>query len=352
MHDLSDRLRALDHLESPDLWPTVAQREPDQPDPRFDQRASRLRRSATLALAAVLLAGAGAGIWAGAVDHARTPDSRRGATYVTSRALSRSASARREAEHLLHLLRLPPGSEFSSSAPPGSGSLLRSPFELPATPDVVDLAHYFIVPMAPEAAISWIKGHLPGGGTASQSGTSSDGGRTVLWELAISWPASGPVTGIFGWRSLVIELAALPESRAALRVDSEVTWLPEKNAADRVPGGVKVLVATVPGFPGGSAPVTTHSLAVIDKLRAAVNHLPVELPGTASCAADLAGGLVELVFRAAQSGPPVAVVHADKFGCGAVGVTVNGKRGLTLIGGRTIVALAVRLLGIKVASGP
>lgn len=353
MAELKERLQALDGLESPEIWRDIVTRRPSLP-PRRDPSA--MRHAAVLVLVTAVTLGAGAGIFFGARSASTSGTSVGPAISSFPAPPSREALARMEAVRLLSSLHLPPGSKESATAPAGSAVTLKEPFTIAASPDLVDLTRYYTVPLAPAAVVAWLKTRHPKEATLGGSGTVSGPGGTYAWELGLTWPlakvqprtssSSGQVIDSAG---IAIEAISLSAGQSALRVDAEVTWLPAKNKADLVPFGMKLLTASVPG--SKTAAVTTHSRSVIERLRKAIDALPVASPGARSCPADLFGHTVRLVFASHAGVAPAAVVQADESGCGFVSIMVGGKTGRALSGGVGIFDLAARLLGIKASSG-
>lgn len=362
MADLKERLQALDRLETPDIWLDVLTRRPELPPRR---NPSALRHAAVLVLVTAVTLGAGAGIWFGARS-AFESGSATGPAISTfphtpvrnseSAPPSRATLARMAAEHLLSELRLPPGTSRSAAAPAGSDSRLKTPLAVPADADLVDLTRYYTVPLSPSRVLSWVKSHRPTGASASIGGGMAGGQVSPgLWGLGLTWPparvqprlAPRGDGEVIDSAAVMIEATVLPGGRSALRVDSEVTWLPPKDRSDVVPASVKVLTASVPDTKAAS--VTTHDQKVIEQLRKAVSGLPVAPPSARSCPADLFGQSVRLAFGSPGVATPAAVVTADRSGCGFVSVIVDGKKGRKLEGGPIIVRLALRLLGLKLA---
>ncbi len=344
MPDLSDHLRALDRAESPDLWEEIRSR---RPGPPIKPPGSLLRHVALLAVVVIVSAGAGVGIWAGLKTSATTGPS---AVVVPSKPASASSRALKEAEHLLGLLRLPAGSKPSSGPPAGSASQLRLPFSSVASPDQVDLTRYFTVPGAPTAVLAWVKDHAPIGGSVTGTGGSGGAGPSLV-ALSFGWSAN---SASIESAQLLLEAVAMPGRESALRVDSEVVWLPKKNKADLVPANDTVFLSATFDRAGGQQKTDTTNPSVIERLRQAIDRLPIEPPGAQHCPADLPGGAVTLLFQSEGPSPlppsrrhpteKPAIVRADASGCGTVTITVDGKQGRPLSGGPGIVALASRLL--------
>jgi hypothetical protein len=94
-------------------------------------------------------------------------------------------------------------------------------------------------------------------------------------------------------RSLIVSVAAGGAGITAMRVDADVTWLPPKPAAERIPAAAKVVTITpLPGTPlpgiGSAArapgaqhlwPVTITSPATVAGIAAVVDGLPRFPPG-------------------------------------------------------------------------
>jgi hypothetical protein len=299
----------------------------------------------------VALAGCGQGAITPATVVTQRLDAATPAKPAKPAQTARPSIARREARHLLTLLRLPTGSHGSSSPPAGSGSLLNAPGQTPGTPNLVDLHRFYVVPMAAQATLSWIKSNLPQGASLVGTSVSSGGSTTTyeIWGITLSWPVDGKVLDT---AELNIELLALSGHRSALRVDSQVVWLPAKNRYDFVPSTVTRLTVTVVHPPSPVKPITTTTLSTINRFRHAIARLSVMPAGTFHCPADFAGSTIRLAFRQNAGGAPVAVVEADGSGCGIVTISLGSKQGTELWGGRTIVQLAEHLLGLHLAGVP
>jgi hypothetical protein len=212
----------------------------------------------------------------------------------------------------------------------------------PMSPDLVTRTRWYRAPGAPLAVLAWITEHCPAGMTLSGSGGAGwiparCGSARQLRPppAAPGMPRSGlhfpPVwddtfSGAAG--ELMVSVAADGPGMVAVRVDAQVVWLPAKPAGERVPATARVVTIThVPGSgpqPAGDAPVTVTDPATVARIAAVIDRLPVYPPGIRFCPLDDGSGM-RLTFRAAISGPALAVVTAQSGGCGTVAVTIGGK---------------------------
>jgi hypothetical protein len=153
---------------------------------------------------------------------------------------------------------------------------------------------------------------------------------------------------------LVVSVAGDGPGKVAIRVDAQVIWLPAKPAAERIPATAKVVTIThVPGFepqPAGDAPVTITDPGKVARIAAVIDGLPVFPPGVMSCPLDRGDGM-RLTFRATLSGPALAVVMAPNGGCGAVAVTIGGKRMPALGQAASVQQQVAAIAGLHWAAG-
>jgi hypothetical protein len=140
----------------------------------------------------------------------------------------------------------------------------------------------------------------------------------------------------------------------AIRVDAQVLWLPAKPAEERIPAAAKVVtIIHVPGSgpqPAGDAPVTITDPAAVARIASIVDGLPVFPPGIMNCPLDDGSGM-RLSFRAALSGPALAVVTAQSGGCGAVAVTIGGRPMPTLDGAPSLQQQVAAVAGLRWPAG-
>jgi hypothetical protein len=226
---------------------------------------------------------------------------------------------------------VPEGARRLSAAPTVERGVLKTPDELPETPDVVDKAGWWIVPGAPPSVLAWEGRHLPHRFSASGTGTGSGPGF-MMWNQSESLP---DVPGVLDSRGLVV--TAVPDGHeTAIRVDAEVTWQPARPASEKVPAAVKAVTISIdPTLNQGGGkpqkPVTITDPAKVRALTALINGLTLFPPGAFDCPADFGGNLV-LTFRAGPRTPALAVATVDLSGCDGVDLTIGGRPQPTLAG--------------------
>ncbi len=210
---------------------------------------------------------------------------------------------------------------------------LTAPGEGPeATPDVATATRWWRVPGRPQSVLAWIAAHRPAGFTAAGSGSGASMPSPSV-TLPQSWTevfALAPVPGVLTRRLLVV-LAVPSRGQTALRTDAQVTWLPPRAAAERIPPGVRA-VAVSPVFglnPDAGRDRLDHAFTVTDpatvaRIVALADALTVDPPGVRSCPADF-GGAMRLAFLTRPGGPVLARFTATYGGCGAVSVSIGGK---------------------------
>jgi hypothetical protein len=143
--------------------------------------------------------------------------------------------------------------------------------------------------------------------------------------FAVSFRVSGPHEHFAGLAYYFQPVGTTGEE-TEIRVDSQAVWEPSRSAAELAPAGGTVEVT---GFSllsttkASSGPVTVRlSVARADKLRAAVNALPLGPPP--SCMEDAL--LYRIVFRSTKGTP--ASLEADGWGCSAVVLVAEHGRSM------------------------
>ncbi len=238
----------------------------------------------------------------------------------------------------------PPGARRLSAAPSVAAGILKQPVQVPQTPTLVDDASWWQAPGQPQAVLAWEQAHLPRRFTSAGSGMNYGPGVTTAWSEEFSLPA---LPAVLTSRQLIIEVVSAGNGQTAIRVDSQVIWLPAKPPAERVPAGAKsVTISSLPGSlvaPEPPSPVTIRNQAELRRIASLADSLPVFPPGTYNCPMDNGSG-VELTFRSAD-GRTLAVVDADQTGCETVSVTVDGQSLPALSGGGSLAQLVLSLTG-------
>jgi hypothetical protein len=203
---------------------------------------------------------------------------------------------------------------------------LTEPGEWPGGLDLARVTRWWRVPGRPQAALAWIRAHLPSGFTAAGTGTGTRAGAES-WTDTFALPA---VPGVLTERELVA-LATAYRGQTAIRLDAQVVWLPARPAAERVPADAAVVTVT-PVFGSNSnsrAERLDHAFTVTDpakvaRIVAVVNGLTRFPDGAYSCPADF-GGQMRLTFSTRAGGPVLARLTAPYGGCGSVSFRLGGR---------------------------
>jgi hypothetical protein len=226
----------------------------------------------------------------------------------------------------------PPGARRLTAAPDAGEGVLKHQVDSPGTPDLVDAASWWLAPGQPTAVLAWEKAHLRRRFTSAGYGSTGQTGVWWAWYDEFALPA---VPAVLDSRELIVEVASAGNGQTAIRAEAQVTWLPAKPAAERVPAAAEsVTISALPPdyqAPAPPAPVTITNRDEVRRIASLADGLPVWPPGEYNCGPDR-GYLMMLTFRGAGGGT-LAVVAPDPTGCGTVSFTVGGKKLLTLAGG-------------------
>jgi hypothetical protein len=207
--------------------------------------------------------------------------------------------------------------------PPGAVRLARRP-SLPSGSATVfldssaqaDITAYWRVPGAATALQAWEKAHI------ARSFIAQD----VIagppdWSTMYTLPA---VAGVLPKREMNVQFYAVGGGDTVIMAEAMVEWQPPRPATEKIPGTARVVtIATfVPGQ-GNPAPVTITSTAVVRRLAALVDGLPLStVDNDVPCGS--AGVALTLTFRAVAGGPQVAFTGPG--GCDyAMSVRISGK---------------------------
>jgi hypothetical protein len=284
------------------------------------------------------------------------------AATAAAAAVSPAQRAAADAASLLAAFRPPPG---ATRTEPLTVAVLAQ-VDQPLSRDLVTRTRWYLAPGKPLTVLAWVTEHCPSGLTLVGAGGEGwsparcgsarqlpqprlPGMRPGLrfpavWDDLFSNPAG----------ELVVSVAANGPGRVAIRVDAQVLWLPAKPAEERIPAAAKVVtIIHVPGSgpqPAGDAPVTITDPAAVARIASIVDGLPVFPPGIMNCPLDDGSGM-RLSFRAALSGPALAVVTAQSGGCGAVAVTIGGRPMPTLDGAPSLQQQVAAVAGLRWPAG-
>jgi hypothetical protein len=313
-------------------------------------RAS-VRLPGALALgAAVVLSGCAVAHAPGAPDK---PTRSTGVPLTSAKSPARPAPApeRRavaEADAILASFAVPKGARKLAAAPSVDKGVLKSSFEEPATPDLVDKAEWWIAPGAPQSVLAWEARHLSHRFLPDGIGTSYGRGSATTWDETFLLPA---VPAVFDSRDLLVQVVQ-DGAKTAIRVDAQVSWQPARPASEKVPAAAKaVTISADSGLNQGGnkspKPVTITDRARVRALTALINGLGLFPPGDFSCPSGFGDDLV-LTFRAGPRALALAVATVDFGGCDSVDFTIGGKPQPTLAGpGTDIGPRILKLAGLS-----
>jgi len=253
--------------------------------------------------------------------------------------------AEQDAAAILAAFVAPPGARHLAAPPVG----LKSPSDLPGTPDLVDKAGWWQVAGAPRQVLDWMKAHVPHRFTLDGWGA-LDRGTGPIWSDSFDLPA---VPGVLLSRQLVLNATSAGNGRTAIRVDAQVIWLPARAPGETIPAGATaVTLSLTPEMNARNkapAPVTVTDQATVRKLTGLIDGLPLFPEGTYSCPMDNGSSLV-LTFRAGHGGPALAVATVRLTGCEGVNLTIGRQQqpGLGPVdGGRSTAAKALKTAGLN-----
>jgi hypothetical protein len=237
-----------------------------------------------------------------------------------------------DADAILASFAVPKGARKLSGAPSVGNGILKSPPQVPGTPDLVDKAEWWIAPGAPQSVLAWETRHLSHRFSTAGSGTGYGRNIPTTWTQLFSLPA---VPAVLDSRELVVEVVQ-DGDKTAVRVDAQVTWQPARPASEKVPAAAKAVTVSMEiGLNQGGKkppkPVTITDPAGVRALTALINGLAPFPPGDFNCPADFGDNLV-LTFRAGPRAPALAVATADLAGCDGVDFTIDGRSQPALAG--------------------
>lgn len=270
------------------------------------------------------------------------------ATTSTSQAAtsqSHQRQAQADAAAILAGFVVPPGGRKLPGPPTGQAKELKRISGSSGSPNWIDKTGFWQVKGDPQQVLAWTASHVGrshlGGGL--QTSLPVPGQPETIWQRDYLFP---PVPGVEDSRELTVETADAGHGQTAIRVDAQVTWLPARTASEMVPAAATTVTLSVVPDDGTSnrkppQPVTITSPAVVRRISAMVNALPVFPPGPRECGFGRGDDLV-LVFQAARPGRTLATAYINGGGCqvvllgmGAAKLTVGtpwSARGVTALG--------------------
>ncbi len=244
-----------------------------------------------------------------------------------------------EADRILGAFPAPLGAQPLTKAPatPGAPAL-----GLPGTPNIVARTAWWRVPSTPQAVLAALSANPPSGSTAA--------GSTGSYGLAFTWPA---VPGVLADRQMQIDVTRSGKD-TIVRVDAVVTYLDARPASTLIPDTAKAAVVVLDNRGPGVVtekdeygPVTITDPTRLGALIKLLNSASMQLPAVRHCPnLSNGGGGMRLDFRAAPTGPSVAVVSITTSGCPSMTVKPTGAPPATLDGGPDTVILIEQLLSL------
>jgi hypothetical protein len=221
----------------------------------------------------------------------------------------------------------PPGAHRLTGPPNLPGGLGQHPESVLVSNSMVDVPAFWEAPGKPDSLLAWEQARLTG--KRFTLGDADYGPPS--WDREFDLPATQALTE----RELIVEVVGEGNGKTAIRLDADVAWQPSRPSYDVVPGSARVVTISelASGRPHAKkppAPVTITDPAVVGRLAALVDGLPVSpLAGeVVSCPASF-GSSLQLAFRARAGGPVAALVRTDQP-CGMVGFTRPGHPQLGL----------------------
>ena len=260
------------------------------------------------------------------------------------------------ARRLLTDVILPIRTRTSTTQPKGSGPLLSRPAQLPATPNLVDDKVFVVVNGQAPKVVKWFDAHPPTGSKLTGTGELTSNGKTQLWMADFSWPG---VHNVLFSEDIILGAVRLSGGSTAIRMDSQVTWLPGRSRLDTVPAGavqgsILVAVPKANGAPGKllEPTIRTRNLGIARDITNDVNALQVLLPGVYPCppGPDLD---IYVEFRTHLKAAPDAVTTAYPYGCAFVNMEAHGQTSpQILVDGGVLAGQLKGLVGLKLPPVP
>jgi hypothetical protein len=211
------------------------------------------------------------------------------------------------------------------AVPPGATRLARKP-ALPGdspTMGVVstaqaDVTGYWRVTGDARSLLAWERAHISGSFSAQDViiGPPS-------WNTVYSLPA---VPGVLSKREMNVQVYDVGGGQAVIMAEAIAVWEPPRAAGEVIAGGVRAVTVSDGNGPGMAfKPVTITSPAAVQRLIALVNGLPRSTLGQdVPCPSGV--GLTLTFYDSASAAGRPAATATGPVGCGAVELTLNGKR--------------------------
>lgn len=279
---------------------------------------------------ALALAGCGTTV----ITNARGSPAPRAA--VVSHALS-PQQAKAEAAAILGAFIPPPAAQRLAAPPGGVGGKLDNPIFMSGDPDTVYSASLWKAQgMSPLQVLTWEKAHLSSrfrltfvGGEAAPTRPGIPGVLTPpsdpYHDASYEFDLQG--AGIPPAAEMIVQAASSPAGQTYVRVDVQVSWQPQRAAAERVPAGVTAITITAQPDMNKPhdrpAPVTLTDPARVGKIVRLVDSLPLN-PGGGHCSLNENGKGITLSFLGHANGPVLATASELIPSCGGVQFAIRG----------------------------
>lgn len=228
-------------------------------------------------------------------------------------------SAKAFARDVLGDVAIPPGSVHTII---GRRSILATPVAAPAVKGLTDIYRAYKVARPESAVLSYVKKHLRG--DARLTGIGRDcSQRRVRYFVLLSAPVAG---GHEFSAALAIGVASLGRDSSLLRVDAQVVWVANRQAAEKAPANAPLRLTIYRSNQAGGNVTVALRGAQERAVTGLLNSLALAAP--TECAER--DPLYQLDYTSANSN-----FRATGYGCaGTVLVAANGRTGAPLHDGR------------------
>jgi hypothetical protein len=239
----------------------------------------------------------------------------RGASVAVSATGSPQQRAAADATAMLRAFAPPPGARRLTRPP---DPLLASPTTILGSSSLVERTQWWLAVGQPQPLLAWEQERLPGWLRAGDM----DFGPPS-WDR--EWDVTSLPSGLNG-ADLVVKVASVGRGQ----VDAQVSWQPARSSAELVPPAATVVTITELPSPDPRAkrppvPVTITAPAVVRRLAALVNSMPVSTFGNGFCPAPM-GYALRLTFSARPGGSSLGTAEGPGD-CGLIQFTgATGKQ--------------------------
>jgi hypothetical protein len=249
------------------------------------------------------------------------------ATTGTAGGQTPKQRAEAEAAAMLKAFVPPPGAQRLAGPPNLPGGLLKNPTTVLVDATQARGVMFWEAPGDPQALLAWEVAHIAKRFTLGDA----DFGPPS-WDRMFQLP---PVPGVLTSRDIVVEVASMGDGKTGIRVDAEVGWQPARLTSAQIPPSATAVTISeqlsyFPNYKHAPAPVTITDPAIVKRLAALINALPISQfnNAVAPCPAALHVAL-ELTFRTKPGGQVLAQAQTD-VPCAVTIFTIPGDQSLLL----------------------